>query len=97
MSKKTEDHIKTVGAKWPAALAAASMSVRTNSRLVGLDKIRLPLAEQAALRATGMPGVMGFCIPSAAGGPANEIQSVVDQAFVDAVEAVRDAMSAESF
>lgn len=47
-------HIEEVGeSKFQAALAKATMVVRMDSRLTGLDKIREPLAFEAALVATG--------------------------------------------
>lgn len=64
-TKKSEnDHIAALGDKWPLALAAASMSVRLDPKLVGLDKIRGPLAISAALKATGCPDHEGFCGPA---------------------------------
>ena len=56
MKKIESDHIETVGgAVFDAALAKAAMQIRQDRRLVGLDKIRIPLAFEAALLATGFP------------------------------------------
>jgi hypothetical protein len=56
VSEAQNDHIKAVGrVKFELALANATMAVRSDNRLVGLDKIRVPLAFQAALEATGYP------------------------------------------
>ena len=87
MKKTEQEHIKELGERWPAALAAASLSVRTNPKLVGLDKIRRPLAEAAALRATGAD-VPCFTVPFSAGGHPAQIQGIVDVAFADAIKAV---------
>lgn len=54
MKANEKEHVAQIGeAKFQAALAKATMVVRTDSRLTGLDKIREPLAYQAALEATG--------------------------------------------
>jgi hypothetical protein len=54
MKANERDHIKAIGqSKFDAALAKASFCVRSDARLTGLDKIREPLAFEAALRATG--------------------------------------------
>jgi hypothetical protein len=81
-----QEHIAAVGDRWAAILAATTLSVRQNSKLVGLDKIREPLATQAALKATGYE-IPGFFIPKAAGGAYVGTQEVVDAAFAAAVEA----------
>lgn len=91
--KKSEtDHMQKLGARWERAVAAATLSVRTDPKLVGLDKIRLPLAIAAALKATGAPGHDGFVIPKEAGPPHAGIQDVVDAAFVAAYEAAERTM-----
>jgi len=81
------DHIKRLGAWWNTALAATTMSVRQNAKLVGLDKIREPIAMQAALKATGCKSVMGFNLPKNAGEPFRDIEDLVNSAFAAAVEA----------
>lgn len=54
MKANEKEHVAQIGeAKFQTALAKATMVVRTDSRLTGLDKIREPLAYQAALEATG--------------------------------------------
>jgi hypothetical protein len=56
MKKDEELHIETIGdEKFDAALAKATIEVRQDRRLVGLEKIRQPLAFEAALLATGFP------------------------------------------
>jgi hypothetical protein len=92
--KPTEErHIKSLGDKWSRALAAASMSIRTDSKLVGLDKIRQPLAIVAALKATGAADREGFVIPKSAGPPHYGIQEVVDAAFHAAVAAAQKVLA----
>lgn len=47
-------HVAAVGEpKFNSALAKATMVVRMDGRLTGLDKLREPLAYQAAMEATG--------------------------------------------
>lgn len=88
MAIKTSErkHIETLGRRWSDALAAASLSIRLNPKLIGLDKIRDPLALAATLKATGCPDHDGFVIPKGAGEPTREMQDVVDAAFALAVE-----------
>ena len=89
IKKSEQTHIDGLGDKWTRALAKASLSVRLNPKLVGLDKIREPLATRAALKATGAPGIDGFCIPETAGIPMREMQDIVDAAFTEAVNAAK--------
>jgi hypothetical protein len=92
-AKKADDeHIKKLGERWPEAVAAASLSVRTNTKLVGLDKIRNDLVLQAAFHATGLEGHEGFVAPRSAGKPTQEMQDIIDAAFADAVTAVREKL-----
>ena len=83
-----------LGPRWERALAAASLSVRLQPKLVGLDKIREPLAVRAALRATGCEVCDGFVIPKEAGPPMPGIQDIVDAAFADAVKEAGEAFRA---
>ena len=54
IKKVQEQHIKSVGeARFNSALGAATLSVRNCRSLVGLDKLRDPIAFEAAMRATG--------------------------------------------
>lgn len=54
MKAAERTHVEAIGeSKFASALAKASMVIRMDSRLTGLDKIREPLALQAALEATG--------------------------------------------
>lgn len=88
MKKSEANFIDANKERFAAALAKASMSVRSNSRLIGLDKIREPLAFQAALRALNFEGALpGFAIPKTAGKPTQAMQDIVDEAFKAAVEA----------
>ena len=87
MKKSEREHVSAVGPKrWAVVLAATSLSVRQNSKLIGLDKIREPLAVQAALKATGY-GNQIFQLPFTAGKPVAETQTVTDAAFAAAAEA----------
>lgn len=91
IKKPEELHIKALGENWPRALAIASLSIRQNSKLVGLDKIRDPMAVCAALKATGCPDHEGFVIPKSAGDP-HIGQEIVDGAYADAVKAITDKL-----
>ena len=93
IKKSEQTHMDGLGRKWDTALAAASLSARTNPKLVGLDKIRVPLATYAALKATGCPDHDGFVIPKEAGQPTIELQEIVDTAYAAAVEAAQRALS----
>ncbi len=54
MKADEKAHVEKIGEKkFSDALAKASLCVRMDSRLTGIDKIREPLAYQAALEATG--------------------------------------------
>lgn len=54
MSKKSEDaFIKEAGSRWLTALTVATIHIRSNRRLVGLDNIRAPAIHRAALLALG--------------------------------------------
>lgn len=54
MTADEQKHIDKIGLlTFERALAAASLCVRMDARLTGLDKLRGPLAHAAALRATG--------------------------------------------
>lgn len=96
LNKSEQDHIK--GCKrWNEALAAATMVVRTDPALVGLDKIRVPLAYHAALMATNCPDHPGgFVIPKEAGRPHQGIQEIVDHCFATAVEIARVKIGADA-
>jgi hypothetical protein len=86
MKTSEREHIEAVGDRWPAILAATNLSVRQNAKLVGLDKIRQPLAIQAALKATGF-GNQIFQLPYSAGKLYADMQTITDAAFAAAVEA----------
>ena len=89
LKKSEQDHIKACK-NWNEALAATTMVVRTDPRLVGLDKIRVPLAYHAALEATNCPDhPCGFVVPKEAGPPHRGIQEIVDHCFAAAVEIAR--------
>lgn|GEM_PF-3275517 len=94
MKKSEHDHIQKLGARWAPVLAATSLSVRQESKLVGLDKIRIPLATTAALKATLCPDAPPvFTVPAIAGKHPEVIQEIVDTAFAKAVEAGERAFS----
>lgn len=94
IKKSEQKHMDELGDKFKRELAAASLVVRTNPKLVGLDKIREPLAIAAALNATGCPDHQGFVIPKEAGPPMPGIQDIVDTAFKDAIAAARETVHA---
>lgn len=76
-----QEHIKALGHNWSRVLAAASLSVRLDPKLVGLDKIRAPLAIRAALKATGCADCEGFVVPKDAGPSVAGFQKICDAAF----------------
>jgi len=54
MKADEKAHVAEIGeARFNAALAKAAMVIRMDSRLTGLDKLREPLAYQAAMEGTG--------------------------------------------
>jgi len=94
MTTETErKFIKERQQAYGRALAAAAMSVRSNSKLVGADRIRTPMAERAALKALACPGVNGFEVPSGAGPVAPAFLEIIQAAFADAVAAARGALA----
>jgi hypothetical protein len=97
LKKSEQDHIKALGKRWHEALAAASLCVRSDPHLVGLDKIREPLAYQAALCGTRCPDHPGgFVIPASAGPPHQGIQEIVDHCFAAAAEIARIKIGADA-
>lgn len=82
---------KNHGARFERALTAATIAARQDSRLVGLDKIREPLAWHAALKAIGYEDngvpLTGFAVPPSAGTVTTEIQEVADSVFAAAAAA----------
>jgi hypothetical protein len=70
------------------------VSVRSHAALIGLDKIRKPIAHRAALKATGFPMTVDGCpLPVEAGQPYAETQLVVDEAYKAAVKAAQEALA----
>lgn len=54
MLKSEQDHISKYGEdKFHKVLVVCNMTVRSDARFIGLDKIRSQIAFQAALQATG--------------------------------------------
>ena len=76
-------------AAFDKAVCAATLRVRQDNRLIGLDKVRRPLAEDAALAAIGYP--IGCCVLP---GKANTgaIQPILDELFAAAREAALAAL-----
>jgi hypothetical protein len=67
-------YIKEHQSAFDAALARATLSIRQNAALVGLNKIREPLAFCAALKAINYPNApAGFTPPKEAGEPTMEL------------------------
>lgn len=85
MTEKEREFIKERSLDWARALAAASLSVRANNKLVGADRIRGPLAERAALKALGCPGVNRFELPASAGPVTPPFLEIIQAVFADAV------------
>lgn len=79
MSKAEEKHIKAVGkGLFAAELARAALKLRTDGRLVGLDRIRNALAREMALRRVGFPP-RGFKVPLAPfEEPTQQMQDICD-------------------
>lgn len=101
MSEKEQEHIRAVGDRWPLVLEATSRVVRSNPKLIGLDKIRRPLAEDAALKATGFE-LQIFKMPRGAGRPGvtddtknPTIDEIVREVFDNAVAAGEKAFVGE--
>jgi hypothetical protein len=86
MKKAMEVHIKEHQEAFDSALAKATICVRSCPALVGMNKIREPLAFSAALEATGYI-IGGFAVPPEAGPPNPQTQAIVDKLFRDAVAA----------
>jgi len=55
LTSKQKKHIKDRGAQFDNALARATMCVRSCGKLIGMEKVRAPIAWRAALAATGYP------------------------------------------
>src|SRR5215471_8833994 len=87
-----QQHITKVGPrKYAHALALARFSVRQDSRLTGLDKIRNAIAKEAALRATGYMR-RPFIIPRNAGRADQDIQNIADELLEKAAMFALDEM-----
>lgn len=92
--KATEkEHIDAVGDRWHRVFAATTIAVRSSSKFTGLDKLREPMALQAALKATGF-GNPGLIIPRTAGDN-RFCQEIAGEVFADAVKAGERAFIAE--
>lgn len=85
-------HIKKQGERFTLALCHATMVVRASPHFVGLDKVRAPIAWQAALKATGY-NTAPFVLPPDAGDPMSETDEIAAQLFEDAVYAARKAIA----
>ncbi len=87
MRKPEKDHIAKVGeAKFERALGLAMVAIRQDSHLIGMDKIRGAIAEEAALVATGFPP-RGLSIPKACGEPTQEVFDICERVLKQAIEA----------
>jgi hypothetical protein len=85
-------YIKEHQSAFDAALARATLSIRQNAALVGLNKIREPLAFCAALKAINYPNApAGFTPPKEAGEPTMELQQILDVAYEAAITAAMPA------
>ncbi|MCZ7564714.1 MAG: hypothetical protein M5U08_13820 [Burkholderiales bacterium] len=91
MTSDERKHVERIGAAaWAAALARASLVVRSDTRLIGLDRIRAPLAHHAALRATGFlarpvfPKVVSAHMTG-------EMQRICDELLARAIAAAKPA------
>ena len=89
-----KEHIDAVGDRWPRVIAAVTIAVRSSPKFTGLDKVREPLALQAALKATGY-GNPGLILPRTAGDN-RFCQDVADEVFAEAVKAGERAFIAET-
>lgn len=85
MKKAEKEHIEAVGECWGRILIATTVAVRSSPRFTGLDKLRGPIAMQAALKAIGF-GNASLIIPRAIGDN-RHCQGVADEVFADAVRA----------
>jgi len=89
MKAAERDHIKAVGEdKFNRAIGLAMVEIRQDARLVGLDKVRNAMAEEAAFRATGYEE-RAFALPKNAGEPTQAFQDVCDAVLQRATEAAR--------
>lgn len=53
--KDERAHVEKIGKDlWSRSVAAAMLCIRQDARLIGADKTRLAMAEEAAYRATGL-------------------------------------------
>lgn len=86
-----KNHARAVGKPFDDALARATMVVRSSSKLIGLDKIRAPIAWRAALKATGYElDVDGFVFPKSVEATV-EITEIASDLYERAVQAARAA------
>lgn len=86
--RREKSHAKKLGSAFDHALEIATMVVRSNNKLVGLDKIRAEIAWRAALKATGYPGANPLSVPVHTG---DDTQEIIDELFEKAVNAARAA------
>lgn len=87
-------HAKAQGRRFDDALARATMSVRSNAKLIAADKLRACIAWHAALFATGYEHVNGFVMPQkGCGDPTQEMADIANVAFHEAVNAAQRAFA----
>jgi hypothetical protein len=89
LSSKERRHIADKGKQFTDALARATMCVRSCGQLVGLEKVRAPIAWRAALTATGYEqDVDGMVFPKDFE-PTVEINEIAAELYVRAVKAAQ--------
>lgn len=89
MKAAEKDHVKAVGEdKFNRAVGLAMVEIRRDARLIGLDKTRNAMAEEAAFRATGYEA-RPFTPPKNAGDPSQEFLDLCAAILERATEAAR--------
>jgi hypothetical protein len=89
MKAPEKEHVKKVGEEvFSRAEALAMFAIRQDGHLVGLDKIRNAMAEEAALRATGYQK-RAFVPPKGCGEPTQDIMDLCEATIEVAAESAR--------
>ena len=87
MLQSEQEHIAKIGEeRFHKHLVLANMEVRSDARLVGLDKIREAIAFQAALQATGFRR-RGLVIPPKCGKVTARALIAASEVFMKAIRA----------
>ena len=94
MNQTEKKHIERNQHAYTVALAAATRSVREDAHFVGLDKIRVPIAKRAALKAIGFEfhDEDSWRLPASAGQDFKKTQDLVEAAYRAALNAARAAL-----